>query len=682
MKFRKAIYIASIVLVMILGTTYIGGTYSRYAATFSGSGKAEVAAWAAVLKDGQTPLENDFEVQFVSTGNENVAPNKLAPGASGEAVLSLDLTGTEVSVDYNVTADEDNLKKQIGASGIALGLSVTMPDGTRKNIKFGEDVYVPLGGQTGFTRENGTLTFHFALEWDGNDGANTDDTNLALNYDTLSLPVSVKVKQHAAGDEEQKVTSNISYEETTATKNRVTGGHIYSQQDILSDNPERGFYSTSFLQLGTNGAVSGPTAVKSNTSSLLYLKVDLSAFSGSMNEEGQDLELTDAAISALEGTLEQIKQNNNTVILRFVYDNNASGIIQNVNKVEPGQTILLRHIERLGPAFRRYASTIDVIQVGFYGLWGEAYYNTDAARTPRHYKETIPALLDATAGTEITIAVRTPEYYSWYRDIDIGNIESDLTTSREDAYRVGIFNDAYGASSDDLGTYHDREAETGWLRDQASHTFFGGEAIVDAGYDWVTPSLALGEYNKESYFIPEAFKIHTSYLNWEWNQALHTQWAGQPYSGTDPLYQGKCALTHIENHLGYRFVVREVRTYENAKSGERLPIDITIENVGFANLIKSKQADVILTDSSGTVVHTYEGAAIDARDFLSQTSIKKSVTVKLPELEAGDYKLYLRLWTGEKLKNGTYYNAIRFANDGLEYNTALAANYIAKFTVE
>lgn len=681
MNFKKRIYIVSIGLFLFLGAALTWETYSRYAQTFSLRGTTETAKWSAALKDGEKTLEKDFELSFVSAGNENVAPGKLAPGASGEARLTVDLAGTEVSVDYNITVDESSLKNQIGASDIRLDMWVVNPDGSQGPIEFGKDTYVPLDQRNSFTEENGTLEFCFALDWDGNDANNDNDTALALKRDPLRLPVSVTIKQHNANDANRKVTSNLSYLETTETKPRNTGADIESRQDVLSDNPERGFYSSSNLKLKEDGKTNDYCNTKSNTSRLLYLKVDLSAFSGSMNGKNQDLELTPAALSALEQVLEEIKQNNNTVVLRFVYDNGATGIAEKIEKFEPGQEMLLRHIQQLGPVFRKYASTIDVIQVGFYGLWGEAYYNTDAAKTPSHYRETIPALLEATAGTDITVAVRTPEYYSWYRGVDIGTIATDLTTSREDAYRVGIFNDAYGAGSDDKGTYHDRDAETAWLRNQASHTFFGGEAIVDAGYQEGNPSSAIGPYNTESYFIPEAFKIHTSYLNWEWNQALHRQWAKQPYSGGDPLYQGKSALTYIENHLGYRFVVREVRTYGSATRGETLPIDITVENVGFANLIKGKRADIVLTDSSGNIVQTYEGVGIDARDFLSRTTIKKSVSVPLPEeLEAGEYKVYFRLSTGELLNNGAYYGAIRFANDGM-YDETLAANYLATVTV-
>lgn len=690
MNYKRLIYIAAIVLLITIGEGSTGETYSRYTAGSFGSGDVEIARWAVALKDGSSELENQFDVAFTSTSNNagNAAPDRLAPGTSGKASLILDLTGTEVSVDYNITVDTKVLSSQIGSSNIIL----TMSNGKGRSINFGKDTCIRLpGNQEKFTDENGIITFYFDLTWDNaSDSRDSSDTDIGLKSEYLTLPVSIKIKQHIEDDnyeeERKKITSNISYTETTETKKRITQGldYTFGEQDVLSDNPEKGFYSSSTIGLNQNGLVLPggyfSAVTKSKTNNLLYLKVDLSAFSGSMNGTGSDLELTPAAISRLKEILEEIKQNNNTIILRFVYDNNAAGIIEGKEKVEPGQEMLLRHIEQLGPVFKAYASTVNVIQIGFYGLWGESFYNTDVNRHPEYYKQTTEALLEATSGTDINIALRTPSYYTSYRGIDIKNIEKDITTSGEGAYRVGIFNDAYGASHDDLGTYaYDREAETNWLHNQASHTFFGGEAIVDSGYDANDPSSAAGPYNTAAYFIPEAFKIHTSYINWEWNQALHQQWDKQIYDG-DVLYKGKSALAYIESHLGYRFVVKEVRTYETAESGGTLPVDITVENVGFANLIKGKRADLVLTDSSGKKIYTVENVDINAKDFLSQTTIKKSIRIDLPALSAGEYKIYLRLSNGEILNNGKYYGAIRFANDNM-YNSTLEANYIGNFQV-
>ncbi len=497
MNLKRIIYIVCIILLIIVGSNYIGKTYSKYETTSTSSGDTQIAKWAVNLKDGSQELEKKFNITFVSetNNNGNVAQDKIAPGNSVKAALILDLTNTEVAVDYNITVYTKELENQIGTSNISL----TMLNENSETIELGKDNYIPLVNNEKFTETNGVFTFNFYLSWDNNyDRNNSSDTNVALNYNELTLPVNVKIKQHIEdsnyAEEEKKITSNISYAETTATKQRQTQSpqYTYNDQDVLSVNPEKGFYSTSGISLNESGLVNSSVVTKSNTTNLLYLKVNLSAFSGSMNGTGIDKELTPEAISAFAAQLEAIKQNNNTIILRFVYDDNATGIIEGKEKFEPEQDMILTHIRQLSSTLKKYASTINVIQIGFYGLWGENAFNTTITSHPEYYQQTTQALLDATSGTDITIALRTPSYYTHYRGIDISNIVSDVTTSSEDAYRVGIFNDGYGGSFNDLGTYiYSREVETNWLHNQSAHTFFGGEAVVDVGYNGSNPSSAI-----------------------------------------------------------------------------------------------------------------------------------------------------------------------------------------------
>lgn len=688
---RRKVFLVLIPLLILCTISAI--TYASYKAGSKGRGSAGISKWDVALKSGDNELSNDFDVGLIQpdTPSAIIGSNMIAPGYSGKAELLLDFTNTEVSVDYNVTIGSSSLDRLIGSSDISVNVYSEDSSGVRSNIIFGKDVTVPIVNRSKFTDDNGKVKLVFDFMWNSDSSTDVADTLIGCSKEYLSLPVHVVVKQHISdttgGSENTTsiLTQNISYAETDESQARETEPLIYtfSEQDVLSKNPERGFYSSSSIGLNEDGLVLPPgywhAITESTTSSILYLKCDLSAFSGNMNGD-VDKPLTDAAVAAFDSIISEIKQNNNTVILRFVYDNNATSIISGKSKIEPEQGMLLTHIAQLGPTFKKYQSTINLIQVGFYGLWGESFYNTDVNSHPEYYKQITEALLNATDGTDIMIALRTPSYYASYREIDISNIHNDITTKDEGAYRVGVFNDGYGGSTTDLGTYVNRDKETQWLSNQASHTYYGGEAVVDSNYSDNDPWSAINNVNTGSNFINEAFKVHTSYLNWEWNQALHRQWALQDYTGNESAYEGTKMLTYIENHLGYRFVVKEVKTYETAESGKVLPLDITIKNVGFGNMVRKKRADIILTDSSDNVITQYSDISFDVRDFISQAQIKKTVKIQLPELSAGTYKLYLRVSKGEVLQNGKYYGAIRFANDGM-WNEDLEANYIAKFTI-
>lgn len=686
LNIKRIICLLCVVLMLAVGGCYIGTTYSKFSSSVTLTPNLNVAKWSLSLKEGDRAMSKIFSVTFKrSNNNSNVAKNKIAPGSPCLAQFILDLTDTEVAIDYNISIDASIFDAEFGVGRTTFSI---VENGTTP-VTLGKDRFIPLVGRNKFTNATGVYIFDMFLTWNNPaDGtSDLDDTNFMLSHKNFALPMLVKVKQHTESDnqavEDRMRISNISYVESLQQISRDTRplNYSFSMQDAYSVNPERGFYSTSLLILNESGVVNGYTAVKSNTSKLMYLKVQLSAFSGNMNSSHTDIDLTDAAVAAFDNVLSQIKQNDCSVILRFVYDNEATGIISGKSKVEPSQTYILRHINKLSNTFKRYSNAIAMIQVGFYGLWGECYYNTDvnsAANCKVYYKQTVDALLEATADTDINIAMRTPQYYSWYKAIELNDIDSDITTSSDNSYRVGIFNDGYGGSNTDLGTYINREKETDWLKNQASHTFYGGEAVVDG-------NGGIGAYNTSTYFIPEAMKIHTSYLNWEWNQAVHAGWASQTYSGPDAMYAGRSALEYIENHLGYRFVIKEVRTFASATRGEVIPLEISVNNVGFGNVIKNKVAQILIThiDNNGVerIDYTHSAFEIMAKDFLSQTTIKKVVNVPLPSaLTNGRYRIYLRLSNGDILNSGKYYGAIKFANDRI-YNDTLQANFLAEIAV-
>lgn len=503
-------------------------------------------------------------------------------------------------------------------------------------------------------------------------------TIVVLIFIVLCTIAAVIIVSKAMHD--HNIRGDTIYHESISTKRRlVTNDYSFQDQDVLSSNPERGFYNTSLLVLDEDGLDmpvihwSFPTI--SRVSNLLWLKVDLSAFSGNMNNS-VDKPLTYDAIAALRYVLEEIKQNNNSVILRFVYDGNADSIIDNKMKVEPSQDTVLEHISQLSQTFKDYASTINVVQIGFYGTWGECYYNTDVNSQSDYYKEITNALLDATKGTDINIALRTPSYYAKYIGTDLSLIH-DYDLNNEDSYRVGMYNDSYGGDISDVGTYVNRDSETDWLSKKSEHTFYGGEAVVDSDYSVEDPESALNEYNDGMNFIDEAFKLHTSYLNSEWNQVLHEQWKNQLYTGEDLDYSGETVYRYIENHLGYRFVLKDVST---GSAGDSLLINIKVKNVGFGNVVKHKRTDVVITDNSGNVVKEYLDVGIDVKEFLSRTTTEKEIGIVLPELGKGKYDIYLRFSNGEILNDGKYYGAIRLANDNI-WNESLCANYIATFTI-
>lgn len=687
------------IMLITAGIGCFGAAFARFRSSVSGTSPISIAKWKIAFKDGDKPLENMFKVDFKVSDKADIVNGKFAPGKVAEAEFILDLTGTDVAVDYMLVVDTYNPLLGAGEN-LKLDITQTNNHSGVTNINLNGNNFIPLNDNKAFESSNGIFTFKFTLTWDAESSANIDindalDAAFVLRNNVMSIPMSIKISQHIIDIpvEESKMRVALTSDETLSlVKNRVTQGANFrvDEQDLLSENPERGFYSVSEVKIDSVGNLTSERSVYdiSNTSKLLFLKVDLSDFSGNMNDSKTDMLLTQSAIEALDVLLGKIKENDNTIILRFVYDGLAKISIE--GKIfEPAQDMIIKHIKQFAGSnennagttniFKKYSKTINAIQIGFYGLWGECNTNTsltDSMEKKKSYLSgTISALLEATEDTDITIAVRKPEYYTYYRNIAIANIAGDTTTSNEAAYRVGLFNDAIGADGNDMGTYSDVTKEKEWLYKQTSHAFMGGEAIPDK------VNNDENEYNF-NLFPDYAYKVHLTYLNWEWNQILHKIWSEKNYPGDNELYKNKKMLTFIENNLGYRFVIKQVRTYATAQPNDSLPIEITVNNVGFSNLIKRKRADIILVNKvTGDKISFETVNNIVARGFISGTSVTQTTKLQLPpNIAAGQYKIYLRLSSGDTLANGKYYSAIRFANEGL-YDENLQASYLGEFTV-
>lgn len=486
------------------------------------------------------------------------------------------------------------------------------------------------------------------------------------------------------------VDSGINYsdaKETVARNDYLKNEVGYDTRDALLLNPERGFLSTNTLRLTETGSV--PIDASSWTGSLLLLKVELSDFSGAYHlnpdgTKGPDKHLTQNALDALDTTLSNLKKNNRQVILRPQYDRDCDGIHNDEGYadangkriVEPDQSMILSHIEEMAPIFIKYQDVIYTIQEGIYGACGELH--TSPMCTNSNINETLTKLLEVTRGTEIPISIRTPSRYAYFKGIDVKNIESSISLPNEDAYRIAIFNDGYLGSHSDLGTYFNREKEINWLSKQSEHTPYGGEAVVNIDQDENGIVNNMGVMSSMENVKSEMPRTHTSYLNFEWRQDLHKEWAKTIYDGKDE-FENDNLYKFIEYHLGYRFVIRKNLIQSNVTPGNKLKDSLTLENVGFGNVLKSKIATLFILDKDQKVVHS-EKINLDAKSFKSGTKTKKDLEIKIPEtLPPSNYKLYLQFKVSDQT-DGTPYGSIRFANKDI-WNSTIEANYLGDFNI-
>ena len=70
--------------------------------------------------------------------------------------------------------------------------------------------------------------------------------------------------------------------------------------------------------------------------------------------------------------------------------------------------------------------------------------------------------------------------------------------------------------------------------------------------------------------------------------------------GDDSIYYNQTAFAYIQAHMGYRFVLKE-SVFEYSQKFDALNVKLTLDNVGFGNLNKTKLAKLVFVDESGQI---------------------------------------------------------------------------------
>lgn len=102
---KRNITFAILLLAVVLTAVGVSGTYARYITTDSGTGTATVAKWSAVVGGwGGTTTAQTLALEPVE--NPYVANNVIAPDSDAAGILTVDLTGTQVSTDLMASLGE------------------------------------------------------------------------------------------------------------------------------------------------------------------------------------------------------------------------------------------------------------------------------------------------------------------------------------------------------------------------------------------------------------------------------------------------------------------------------------------------------------------------------------------------------------------------------------------------
>ncbi len=189
MKGNKKILVIAVLLLLI---TVSYGTYAIYKTTLTGAGEVTAAAWNIQFKDGNNVLTDTFTVTFGQSdcvNNSHVADGVIAPGATCTKDITLVATGTQVDVDYTVTADNNAITATKNST------SVTTTGANTFTATLTDTSGDTLDGEILMTDSPMSETLRVTLTWAGTESDTVDPKDTDLNGATITVPLTLTAKQ-------------------------------------------------------------------------------------------------------------------------------------------------------------------------------------------------------------------------------------------------------------------------------------------------------------------------------------------------------------------------------------------------------------------------------------------------------------------------------------------------------
>lgn len=423
-------------------------------------------------------------------------------------------------------------------------------------------------------------------------------------------------------------------------------------------NPERGFYK--LVQVEMSKDEEDIESFEEEITDIEEENPDVSLISFQLNLKNYvtNTKIGKDKLKEIQQYFDIMRQHGYKVIFRVVYDSKGE------ENPEPEFNQILDHMDTLKEIYTDNEDILYVIEAGYLGSYGE-WHDGKYDENKQYRNEIIKKLLEIVPSS-ITINLRKPSFIT---DFTTEQLNANMAYSETDIARLGLHNDGYLASKTDYGTYEEDEREESLLyqHNLTKYTIFGGECLKSES-----------QYNDLENGIEDMQYRHCTYLNKTYDEEVKEKWRNTIFNSDTDVYSGKDGFKYIQDHLGYRFVVKKV---DLMQEGNEQKINIQLENTGFGHLVNKKNVEIIYKQEDNVY---YSKIDTDIRKDLSKEDRISNLnyTVKLPEnMNSGEYEVYIKISEPyDSLKNNAKYS-IQFANIDI-WNEQLSANFIGNAKID
>ena len=478
------------------------------------------------------------------------------------------------------------------------------------------------------------------------EGDKTEDEEKEEQKEPVELEFSGEIKYE--GHQE----NGYNYQEDMPEPSYEGLSHIsFTESDEIFANPERGFYKHYDFTGSKASPLSASTlkADRINGITLCYTGHYLSAFLTS--------DISEDFLNLVRSNMQALREGGAKCILRFAYSRDASD--NKKAKWDASPEYVQRHIKSLKPIIQEYSDVILCWQAGFVGVWGEWYYTNNFVFNPTKPEQhtlrrgVIDAMLDALPADR-TVALRTPMFK---KNMYSGSYTDTLTYktaySGSDLSRISCFNDCFGASSDDVGTFSGKNTREYWKGD-SRYVLMGGE------------TCGISDYCTCKNSIKDMEDYHWTYMNSGYNGEVLGRW------------EKDGCMDEVKRRLGYRLSLADAY-YSEAAAGQEMQVALRIKNSGFAAPMNPRAVELILVDGNGNKT-VYELKDVDPRFWFANKTSVINQTIQVPADATGNCTLYLNLPDPKPTLHDNPDFSIRLANSDV-WDSATGYNKVLEFTL-